>query len=193
MSIKHRHHIIPKHMGGNDSPENLVYLNVEEHALAHKVLWEKFHKWQDEVAWKALSGQISKAEINYRILVESNLGKNNHMYGKISPMRGKIHTKETKQKIKEARSHQIISHSDETKRKIGIAHKGKIISEEQRKIISQSNRTRKNTPRSEESRNKSRESIKNIPKKECPYCGKMCSPGTSKRWHFNNCKEKNDE
>ena len=31
----HRHHIVPKHMGGEDIKENIVYLTPEEHALAH--------------------------------------------------------------------------------------------------------------------------------------------------------------
>lgn len=39
----HAHHIIPKHMGGEDSPSNLTYLTVREHILAHKLLW-KIHK-----------------------------------------------------------------------------------------------------------------------------------------------------
>jgi hypothetical protein len=61
---------------------------------------------------------------------------------KVAPMKGVKHTKETKEKIREARSKQIINHSEETKRKIGNAHKGKIISEEHRKIVSESNKRR---------------------------------------------------
>jgi len=29
--MKHKHHIIPKHMGGSDDPENLIELTIEEH------------------------------------------------------------------------------------------------------------------------------------------------------------------
>lgn len=58
----HTHHIIPKHMGGTDDPDNLVELTVEEHAEAHKKLWEEHGKWEDELAWKALSGQIKMSE-----------------------------------------------------------------------------------------------------------------------------------
>ena len=39
--MKHKHHIIPKHEGGTDNPENIVYLSVSEHAEAHKELYEK--------------------------------------------------------------------------------------------------------------------------------------------------------
>lgn len=37
----HRHHIIPRHAGGTDDPSNLVELTVEEHAEAHRILWER--------------------------------------------------------------------------------------------------------------------------------------------------------
>jgi len=48
--MKHKHHIIPKHMGGTDDPSNLIELTVEEHAEAHRLLWEKYGNWQDNVA-----------------------------------------------------------------------------------------------------------------------------------------------
>ena len=34
--IYHNHHILPKHMGGTDDPENIIKLTIEEHAEAHK-------------------------------------------------------------------------------------------------------------------------------------------------------------
>ena len=59
----HLHHKIPKHAGGTDDPSNLVELTVEEHAEAHRILYQKYGRWQDKVAWKALSNQIGKEEI----------------------------------------------------------------------------------------------------------------------------------
>ena len=53
--MKHKHHIIPRHMGGTDDPTNLVELTVEEHALAHKKLYEEHGCWQDYVAWQGLA------------------------------------------------------------------------------------------------------------------------------------------
>ncbi len=60
--MKHIHHIIPKHMGGSDNIENLIELTVEAHAEAHKKLWEQHGCWQDKLAWKMLSGQITASE-----------------------------------------------------------------------------------------------------------------------------------
>jgi len=62
MTIYHVHHIIPRHMGGTNDPENLVRLTIEEHAFAHKKLYEEHGRWEDKLAWKALSGQISISE-----------------------------------------------------------------------------------------------------------------------------------
>jgi hypothetical protein len=51
----HKHHIIPKHLGGTDDPSNLVELTVEEHAEAHRILYERDGRWQDYVAWQGLA------------------------------------------------------------------------------------------------------------------------------------------
>ena len=63
MNIYHIHHIVPKHMGGTNDPFNLIKLTVEEHALAHKKLWEEHGMTEDYLAWKGLSGQISSSEV----------------------------------------------------------------------------------------------------------------------------------
>jgi hypothetical protein len=57
--MKHIHHIVPKHMGGTDDPINLIELSVEEHAEAHKKLYEEYGNQYDRIAWMALSNQIN--------------------------------------------------------------------------------------------------------------------------------------
>lgn len=52
-------------MGGTDEPSNLVELTVEEHSEAHRMMYELYGRWQDELAWKTLSGQISISEASY--------------------------------------------------------------------------------------------------------------------------------
>ena len=70
--MKHKHHIAPKHMGGSDDPSNLVELTIEEHAEAHKKLWEEHGRWQDKIAWKTLSGQINIQEARMEMMKYNN-------------------------------------------------------------------------------------------------------------------------
>jgi hypothetical protein len=60
---KHKHHIIPKHAGGTDDPSNLIELSVEDHAEAHRILWERHGMKADFMAWKMLSGKSIEAEL----------------------------------------------------------------------------------------------------------------------------------
>ena len=69
--MKHMHHIVPKHMGGTDDPSNLIELTVEEHAEAHRVLYEKYGHWEDKLAWQGLAGLINKQELVKQMLHEA--------------------------------------------------------------------------------------------------------------------------
>jgi hypothetical protein len=92
MNIYHKHHIVPRHAGGTDHPSNLIELTIEDHAEAHRILYEKYGRWQDEVAWKSLTKQITCAEATKMAQSLSNRGENNHFHhtkGKVNPMLGK--------------------------------------------------------------------------------------------------------
>lgn len=60
--MKHKHHIIPKHMGGSDDPSNLIELSVEEHSQAHLKLYEQYGKKEDLCAYYMLSGKSQDPE-----------------------------------------------------------------------------------------------------------------------------------
>jgi len=70
--MKHKHHVVPLHMGGTDDPSNIVELTIEEHAEAHRKLFEEHGRWQDELAWKGLAGMISQEEIIRRKIAEGS-------------------------------------------------------------------------------------------------------------------------
>ena len=84
----HKHHIIPKHMGGTNDPLNLVELTIEEHAEAHRLLYEKHGHTQDKVAWLGLAGIMPYEEIIYTLLSEGKKGNKNPMFGKPAHNRG---------------------------------------------------------------------------------------------------------
>ena len=111
-------------MGGTDDPSNLVELTVKEHANAHKLLFEEHGLWQDELAWKTLSGQITNAEANLEKLRLSKLGKNNPRYGKPGTLLGRkgIDHPAYGKKIVGRKS---VTRTEETKRKISESLSGK--------------------------------------------------------------------
>lgn len=141
----HKHHIIPKHAGGTDDPSNLVELTVEEHAEAHRKLYEEYGRIQDKLAYEGLKGLKSCQEIVYTLHSERMKGKNNPMYGKPAPNRGikrpgvggrkkgttwsdnerKLQTelRNTDQHLK--KMNESVWNNEERNRKIGEAHKGK--------------------------------------------------------------------
>jgi hypothetical protein len=113
--IKHKHHIIPKHAGGTDEPSNIVELTIEQHAEAHRILYEKYGRNEDKWAWLGLSGQIGKDEI-LRLISMSQKGKKKpEGHGeKVSAFR------------------KTFRYSEESKKKIGDANRGKKRTEEQK-------------------------------------------------------------
>ena len=58
----HKHHIIPRYMGGPDTPENLVEVTVTQHAMFHFCNYQLWGNGEDFIAWRAISGQIDMTE-----------------------------------------------------------------------------------------------------------------------------------
>jgi hypothetical protein len=54
------HHIIPKHMGGDNSPDNLIDLDINQHKIAHWLLWKIYKKKQDKLVWLLRSGKYEE-------------------------------------------------------------------------------------------------------------------------------------
>lgn len=52
-------------MGGSNDPSNIKTVTVAEHAEEHRLLYEKYGKWQDFVAWKTLSGWMTAPEASF--------------------------------------------------------------------------------------------------------------------------------
>lgn len=61
-SFTHKHHIIPRYMGGTNDATNLVEATVTQHAMFHFCNYQLWNNIEDYVAWRGLSGQISEQE-----------------------------------------------------------------------------------------------------------------------------------
>lgn len=144
--MKHTHHIIPRHMGGTDDPSNLIELTIEEHAEAHRLLYEQNGKWQDRVAWQGLLGLIPHQEIMLE-MYNAQRGKGNAMYGK--PCYYKM-TEEQKQQWKDNIGKAITGRKDsnETREKKRQAQLGV------KKGITPWNKGKRTGPQTAESRRK---------------------------------------
>jgi hypothetical protein len=68
-------------MGGSDDPSNLIELTIEEHAEAHRLLYEQYGNWQDKVAWQGLLGLVGHEDIMQE-MYKARQGQGNSMYGK---------------------------------------------------------------------------------------------------------------
>lgn len=99
----HKHHKIPRHAGGTDDPSNLVELTVLDHAIAHKVLYGLWGRWQDKIAWETLSGQLSNYAAKIQAIKLAHIGHSPWNKGK----RG------------------LQQHSSRSKLKISAYHKGR--------------------------------------------------------------------
>jgi len=130
-TYKHKHHIIPRHMGGSDDPSNLVELTIEEHAEAHRKLYEEHGRWQDKKAWLFLSGQATTdkqvSRKDCKASEESRRKMSEAAKKRSSNRLGKTFTKEQRENISKGRKGKCVgaenpfygkTHSEEVKQVI---------------------------------------------------------------------------
>lgn len=58
-SSLHAHHIIPKHMGGTDDTDNITFLTVREHIIAHYLLFKIHRNPNDLRSMKMLGANLT--------------------------------------------------------------------------------------------------------------------------------------
>ena len=107
----HKHHIVPKHIGGIDDASNIIEVTIEQHAEEHRKLFEQYGRWQDYVAWKGLLGRMGKEEILRMAASEA--------------MKNRKRTSQEFERGWETRKKNGWKFTEEQKRKISKALKGK--------------------------------------------------------------------
>lgn len=85
--VLHKHHIIPKNLGGSDDEENLILVSVDDHIKLHLLLSECFESNTKESIDNLRSARIlNKQSIRDKETMDkisrSYIGKNNPFYGK---------------------------------------------------------------------------------------------------------------
>ena len=154
-NIYHNHHIIPKHAGGTDAPDNIARLTTTEHAEAHRLLYEEYGRWQDKIAYQALAGYIGKEEIIAEMIKNrpAHTEQQKRLIGEatIRTWTGRNHSEETKEQMSESSKGS----------KNGMFGKHPIFSTETKKKMSEGAKNRKRYPASEETKKKMSVSSKN--------------------------------
>jgi hypothetical protein len=191
---KYKHHIIPKHTGGTDDPSNLVELTLEEHAEEHRLLYEKYNRWQDYVAWRGLTNSIGKEEIiklkqslatkgkkqskkHIELRTSKIKGEGNGMYGKtgqLNPMFGKTG---------QISPHYGKKHSDETCRKKRLSLIGKSYEELHGKERSEQIKEKLRKPKTEDHIQKLRKPKPKVVTRICDK--KVMTLGNFMNWYKN--------
>lgn len=171
-------------MDGSDDEDNLIDLFAKEHFIAHKLLALEnpdnskiafaytcmaFMKNDDMHRYELSPEEYEDAKIA-RSKLNSDMAKERFQDIENHPMYGKHHSEETKDKISEKNKNP----SEEKRKKISKAHKGKPLSEETKKKIGEKSKGRalseeakqkiseKNSNPSEETRRKKSEARKGI-------------------------------
>jgi hypothetical protein len=138
MKSLHKHHIIPKYAGGDNSKENMSPpISTELHAEIHRLYYEEFGKTEDFIAWKSLLGQSFKGiiftpEVRKK-MSQSGKGRifsEEHRKNLSKANKGKTRSEETKKKLSESHKGNIpwnkgIPQTEETKKKLSDALKGR--------------------------------------------------------------------
>lgn len=184
-----KHHIIPRSLGGDDSPENLVVLTGREHFICHLLLTKmctgKHREQMAYAAWQQARPTKSKGvkvtshiyELLRKELSEAYTGRKREPFSEkwLTNMRlGAVdrpkrpQTEITKTKISQSKSGKTVgednhfygkTHSEDTKQKIRTANTGRFLGKP--KI-----------------------------KKPCKFCGVPFAPNILARFHDEKCKQK---
>lgn len=193
LDAKEIHHIVPKSLGGDDSPENLVELTPREHFIAHRLL-TKITVGKDKTKmvfalWRMSNeGMVKNSRLYETIREEFVKTLSEYRTGK----KFSKHSDEAREKAKlrsigDKNNMYGKNHSAETKMKISESKKGKGVGKDNPFYgKTHSKETIENIAK------KSSEKQKGIPKPkvECPHCKGLFGKNVV-RVHAEKCAKSN--
>jgi len=74
------HHIIPRHIGGNNDISNLIKLKYRQHTLAHLLLYRVYKRPQDLCAYKLMRGLSESRKSEISKMIGENHKLSGHIY-----------------------------------------------------------------------------------------------------------------
>ena len=155
-------------MGGTDDPSNLVELTIEEHAEAHRKLYEEYGRLQDKRAWLGLAKIMTGEEIIKEMLTAPK-------------------SEEHKRKISEAHKGKPKPWLIGTRN--GAGNAGKPKSEEHKRKIAEAHTGKVRGEFSEEWKQALKDAQARQPIRTCPHCGVTGKGANMTRYHFDKCKK----
>lgn len=130
-----KHHIIPRSCGGSDEPSNIVTLSARQHFICHlllpKIMKSLKHKNSMKYALRLMSF-ADDAVNNRRYKIKSS-----SLFEKCrTTHKGIPKSESAKRAISLAAKNRIrVKHTEETKQKIGNAHRGRKLNDEHKQKI----------------------------------------------------------
>jgi len=197
-----RHHIVPHSLGGSDDASNLVSLTAREHFICHWLLTKMHIGESRSKMINALYMMQGNStyQKRYESKITSRIYKNlrEEYAAYISKLNtGRIQPPDEKAKqIAAMTGRKREPFSDEWRAKLSAAKSGEnnnrygvVFSEETRKKIGSAAKGRKYSSdvvekRAEKIRGSKREKLL------CPHCKQLIAVNTYPRWHGDNCKQK---
>lgn len=183
-------------MGGTDDPDNIIYLTIEEHAQAHKELFEKYGRWEDELAWKGLSGLITSEECSkerFRRAGQKGAKARIEKYSEEQRSEWARNAAKSNWEKNREKLTEVLRENSQKYGHLGGQPSGKYIwitNGKENLKVSKDDEIPEGWSEGRIKLWKTGYSTKKKDKVTCPHCGKSGGKPVMKRFHFDNCKHK---